>query len=223
MKRFLSILLIFIIISFWVYASGNDDTGLFVGTWININSNTSGGLTYTILDLRQDGTAVCVLKNVHEDGTDFGRNYMGSWKMNGDGIYIKSGNNTSMDAIMTDNGFLAEKTYGGYIMYSRVKQYNTSDPEQGLVSVAQLETGVRIPTGTYIIGEDIPAGTYRFEMRNTTSKVEYFDNKSSLFPSTSFDLNARSETYGRLSMAEGGVLKISISSIILSYARSLFE
>ena len=221
MKRLLILLVVVLLLS--SSALAGDDSKLFVGTWMSWNEIKSGGISYTIFDLREDGTAMCVFKSVSGDGEETGRNFKGSWQETSDGIHIVSGNKTSSDCIITDNGFLAEHTYGGYIMYTRLKKYAINDPEFEPVDISELSTGVWIPTGKYVIGEDIPAGKYQCKMGNSKATVEYYENSSKIMPSTSFSLDARSDTYSNLSLEEGGILEITTSAIVLSYARSIFK
>ena len=222
MKRFFCLLFVFVL--FPLFSFSESDEGLYIGTWIHTEYLTNGTLQFIIIDLKNDYSAVTVFGNA--DGDDMkvpGRSFIGTWSPTKKGIHVVSGSNTSKDLFLTDDGRIAETNYGITVVYYRIKKPELNDASFGPVSLSMLETGVQIPTGTYIIGEDIPAGTYRFDMNKSASSVEYYDNKKDLFPSSDFNLNTRSETYARLSMEEGGKLIIKNSSIILSYAKKLFE
>ena len=197
---------------------------LYVGKWIHTEYDKSGDFHFIILDLQEDHTAICIFGE--SDPEDFqvpGRSFIGTWSPTSKGIHVVSGMNSSKDLSISDNDFLIEKYSGLVDLYSRIPEYDSNDASNGPVSLSMLETGVQIPTGTYIIGDDIPAGIYRFDMNKLSSTVKYYDQKSSLFPSTLITLDARSKTYSRLPMEEGAKLIIEGSSVILSYSKSLFE
>ncbi len=46
---------------------------------------------------------------------------------------------------------------------------------QSILFSTNLNEGVRVPQGTYIIGEDIPAGTYRIEISDGTGYYNVYD------------------------------------------------
>ena len=220
-KLCVSLLLLWFLFSCSALAS--DDESLYVGTWINCYYDENGDLGFILFDLQPDHTAISVFGTAElEDEELSGRSLKATWSETSKGVHIVSGHNTSKDVFLTDNGYLAEDFFGSYIVYSRIPNYDTNDASLGPVSLSMLETGVQIPAGTYIVGEDIPAGTYRFDMNKAMSVVEYYDNSSSLFPSTDFTLSTRSTVYAMLKLEDGGMLKIKNSSIILSYAKSLF-
>lgn len=222
MKRFLCFLVLFSLL----YASAlcDSDKGLYLGQWIHTEYNANGTLTFILIDLQEDGSAITVFGKADGDDSKVpGRSFLGSWVQTRDGITVISGHNTSKKLFLTDNDFLAEKLYGSHSLYSRIIPYETNDATDGPVSLSMLETGVQIPTGTYYIGEDIPAGTYRFDMNKTSAAVEYYETSNKILPSSDFTLDTRNKTYARLRLEEGGKLVIKNSSIILSYAKKLFE
>lgn len=223
MKRFLCFMALFSLL--FASALCDSDKSLYVGQWIHTEYTIDGTLTFILIDLQEDGSAITVFGKADGDDSKVpGRSFLGSWVQTRDGITVISGHNTSKKLFLTDNDFLAESFYGSsYSLYSRISPYETNDAAKGPVSLSMLETGVQIPTGTYYIGEDIPAGTYRFDMNKTSSTVEYYETSKSLFPSSDFSLDTRNKTYARLRLEEGGKLVIKNSSIILSYAKKLFE
>ena len=157
----------------FVSFADEDDERLFVGTWIHTEYLKDGTLQFIIIDLHDDHTAVTVFgKGDGDDSHVPGRSFIGTWSFKSDTVHVISGNNTSKDLILTDNGFVAEKFIGGgYTIYSPVLEYNKNDASVGPVPLSMLETGVQIPTGTYIIGQDIPAGTYCFDMNKAAASV----------------------------------------------------
>ena len=224
MKKLLCLFLALFFLPVYSFAD-SDDEGLFVGTWIHTEYLNDGTLQFIIIDLHDDHSCVSIFgKGTGDDEKVPGRSFIGTWSFKSDTAHVISGHNTSKDLILTDNGFVAEKMLGGgYIVYSPIKKYDKNDATNGPVPLSMLETGVQIPTGTYIIGQDIPAGVYRFDMNKAASSVKYYDSQTDVFPDSSFSLNTRSTTYSRLSLADGGKLIIENASIILSYAKSLFE
>lgn len=222
MKRFFCLLLVLVLFPF--VSLSDSDEGLYIGTWIYTDYLVNGTLQFIIMDLKDDHSAVTVFGEADGDDTKVpGRSFIGTWSQTGKGIHVVSGHNTSKDLFLTDDGRIAEKHAGFTYVYYRIKKHESNDTADVPVPLSMLETGVQIPTGTYIIGEDIPAGTYRFDMNRSSSTVEYYDSKKSYLPSTDFKLDTRSETYARLTLEEGGKLIIKNSSIILSYAKKLFE
>ena len=215
------VLVLFPVVSF----SDENDEGLFIGTWIHTEYLKDGTLQFIILDLHDDHSSVAVFGKADGDDSNVpGRSFIGTWSFNSDTVHVVTGHNTSKDLILTDNGFVGEKMLGGgYMIYSPVQKYDKNDASIGPVPLSMLETGVQIPTGTYIIGQDIPAGVYRFDMNKSAASVTYYNSASDVFSDSKFVLNTRSKTYARLTLSDGGKLIIENASIILSYAKSLFE
>ena len=223
MKKLFCLLLALILFPA-VSFSDPDDEGLFIGKWICTEYYNDGSLQSILIDFREDHTSLVVFCNGNGENEEIsGRAFAGTWSFNYDTLHVITGHNTSKDFILTDNGFIAEKYAGGYSVYSPVKVYDTSDATNGPVPLSMLETGVQIPTGTYIIGQDIPAGVYRFDLNKSAASVRYYDKQTDFIADADFKLNTRSQTYSRLSLAEGGKLIIENASIILSYAKSIFE
>ena len=199
------------------------ESSLYVGTWVQVDAPSTSPMI-TMIHLTEDHRCFFLYQTFHEDNTaSFGRTFCGKWTALGDYAYLTTGENSTMKVMITSNGFLAHDLGGAYSLYGRVPVFSTNDATYGPVSIDQLETGVVIPTGTYIIGEDIPAGSYRFDMNVSDATVEYYSESAKYKPTADFSLNARSTTYGKINLEEGGTLYIKNSSVIMSYAKSLFQ
>ena len=86
---------------------------------------------------------------------------------------------------------------------------------QLLLFSAELNAGVKVPQGTYIIGEDIPAGTYRIEITGIGGYYDHYDKKDGYKLATGLT----GSTYdvseiGKIILEEGNVLVIRNSTFI---------
>jgi len=85
---------------------------------------------------------------------------------------------------------------------------------QALLFDQQLVNGVHVPQGTYIIGEDIPAGTYRIEITDGTGYYDIYDAKGNLKHTGVTGKLYNVTEIGKLILEEGYVLKLANSGFI---------
>ena len=83
------------------------------------------------------------------------------------------------------------------------------------------EYSLTLNAGRYIVGEDIPSGTYRLECKSpyAAANVDVYATSESKYSSDSFIMAElyNSSVVGKLDLNDGNILKISGSTIDLTY------
>ena len=85
--------------------------------------------------------------------------------------------------------------------------------------IEKLRNGVQLPTGTYIAGEDIPAGSYRIHVDRELinlfvhTSTDRRDYKYNLMPGTLYN----DQEIGKLTLSPGNVLEITGPIMIYIY------
>ena len=221
-KLFVYLIIVFCLLCFSsAYAH---DESYFYGTWVQFSDTDSGGASLCTFRLTPDHKAFYTAQNFRANELGIGRSFVGSWSVHNDTITIITGNNTKIEGYILENGFLAEKVFGGYTLYGKAPEYSENDATYGPASLDMLNTtGVVVPAGRYTIGEDIPAGNYRFEMENAQAYVYIYKNEEATSALYTFGLNGAMPLYGRQPLEEGNILVIQGRAVRISYAKSLFE
>ena len=95
---------------------------------------------------------------------------------------------------------------------------------QSLIFSEQLVNGVRVPQGTYIIGEDIPAGTYRIEITDGTGFYDLYDKPDGRLLQTGLTGSLYDVTeIGKITLEEGNALKFVNSTFIFYPYTGIFH
>lgn len=223
MKKKVLFMLVFVLFSVPLYAFAHDES-YFYGTWAEFHDTSSGGASLTIFKLTPDHKVFFLTQSFNTDEARSGRSYVGTWSVYKDTISIKIGENTKIEGYILGNGFFAEKVYGGYILYGKLPEYSENDATYGPVSLDMLSSvGVVVPAGRYTVGEDIPAGNYRFEMENAQSYIYVYKNADASYYTYSFSIDGATPIYAKQPLAEGNILEIKGRAVRIFYARSLFE
>lgn len=95
---------------------------------------------------------------------------------------------------------------------------------QSLLFDQQLVDGVRVPQGTYIIGEDIPAGTYRIEITDGTGYYDVRDVPNGYLIHSGLTGKSYNVTeIGKITLEAGNELKLVNSTFIFYPYTGLFH
>jgi len=88
----------------------------------------------------------------------------------------------------------------------------------------QLIEGVRVPQGTYIIGEDIPAGTYRIEITDGTGCYDVYDNPDGKLIHSGITGKSYNVTeIGKITFDDGNILELVNSTFIFYPYTGIFH
>ena len=223
MKKLFCVLISLVLLLAPFQAFAHDES-YFYGTWAEFHDTKDGGSSLTIFKLTPDHKVFFLSQSFDADEPSHGRSYVGTWAAFNDTISIKVGVNSTINGYILGNGFFAEKVYGGYILYGKLPEYSEDDATYGPASLDMLSSGgVVVPAGRYTVGEDIPAGNYRFEMENAQSYIYIYKNADSSYHMASFSIDGATPIYAKQPLAEGNILEIKGRAVRISYARSLFE
>ena len=95
---------------------------------------------------------------------------------------------------------------------------------QALLFSEQLVNGVRVPQGTYIVGEDIPAGTYRIEITDGTGFYDLYDKPDGRLLQTGLTGSLYDVTeIGKITLEDGNALKFVNSTFIFYPYTGIFH
>ena len=72
-----------------------------------------------------------------------------------------------------------------------------------------LNKKVKVPTGTYIVGQDIPAGDYTIRPTGTFLRVDIYEGEVKLGNRTGIFSANQEEIIGKISLKEGQIVEIS--------------
>lgn len=94
-----------------------------------------------------------------------------------------------------------------------------------LIAIMQLELRSRgfkqdevvVPMGEYIVGEDIPAGTYTVTTGENYCNLEVYSNGKKIHSYDSFD----PETIGKLTLTTGQIVKVEYDSVTFAPYKGL--
>ena len=95
---------------------------------------------------------------------------------------------------------------------------------QSVLFEKTLPEGVRVPQGTYIIGEDIPAGTYRIEITDGTGYYDVYDKPDGKLIHSGITGKSYNVTeIGKITFDDGNILKLVNSTFIFYPYTGIFH
>lgn len=88
----------------------------------------------------------------------------------------------------------------------------------------QLSDGVRVPQGTYTIGDDIPSGTYRIEIIDGTGYYDVYSKEGGATIYSGLTGKPYNVTeIGKIKLEDGNILKIVNSSFVFYPYTGIFH
>lgn len=87
----------------------------------------------------------------------------------------------------------------------------------------QLVNGVEVPPGTYIVGEDIPAGSYRLETKGQSVNYILYDGNKKIIGSGIAGKAFDTMIIGKLVLDEGTLIEINYASFTFYPYAGLFN
>jgi hypothetical protein len=230
-------MLIVFLLAFFALPAGSEDADIMTGIWIYQEPLNNDGVAIQLMDILPDQTVYYLTQWFFPDGThNSGRQYVGKWtKYKKNQAQLKTGDNTLLNAVFYEDGHLEAKKSGNggskmvfYKFIAKSNEPEKSENNNGLMHTTEeptrenIKTGVRLEPGEYYIGEDLPAGNYRFEFAGSTSYVYFRKNPDSSIWSERFDLDKDHQVYAKMKLTEGGRLDVSVNPVIIMEAVSLF-
>ena len=169
MKKVITYALILALLAGCVPALAEDDA-MYVGTWIFRDSPYPVDLVLEILHLAEDHTAYYIYQAFDNGKATTGAKRIGSWTNAGDHIEISLGSKEDLQYTATCQAFAVLSVKD---KYNKSKPYlamsndlltkmadEKLNPSATAAPTKAPETGVYVPGGYWIVGVDIPAGTY---------------------------------------------------------------
>lgn len=208
MKKLLCVLAVVALLMGSAWAEGLTESD-FMGMWVDVYDTDGGGAVAEMIYLRDDHKVFYMNHSFKADDTGFGREYVGSWSVNGNCIHIKYGETVESDIYMSNDGFLLIPLGGDkYITYGKV-------PVWGEKPDAPQLSGVAVPQGEYNVGEDIPAGKYTVDAGDA-KRVTVWVYAPNGFADYYYIGTKENEQTMTVNLKEGGKLKIDGATVYMS-------
>ena len=88
--------------------------------------------------------------------------------------------------------------------------------------IRRTKESFEVPTGTYVVGEDLPAGTYRVDYIRSAGILGVYDNQAAFDQEDPaiYQLVARDEPIGKIKLTEGQILTVD-SAVSFSLYKGL--
>ena len=191
------------------------DESFYVGTWVCFEYLQTEGCVVSLFRLEEDHTCYFLLRSFSNAEDGHGRENVKTWSSKGNDLTIVTGN-TSWDLFVTSEYKLAREVPGGYEVYERV------GGSSGVPS-SSSSSGLTVPVGVYVAGEDFPAGIYRIELVDETKKshVRLYNNMEEVNKAFAYIYDYDLGNYygatavGKMEILDGNALKVGGAPIIL--------
>lgn len=219
MKKIIILFLLIFMIPFGVFA---ENTEYYIGTWEHIVGPLSDGTMFiTIFNVFENHKAFYYSAEIDQNHIESSNSSMISWSLKDDrfilefetgfGIYLKAKDEKTM---------ISAGSFGD--LYHRIHGKSVNVPETQKEVSGNLEEGFLLDPGHYIIGEDIPAGNYKFEYYKAPTDIFFRDNPDDSMWSAYASVAKDHPVFAKLTLTEGGRLDIGAYPVIIMYAKPVF-
>ena len=208
MKKLFVFIIIFVMITY--FSSSFADSG-FAGTWLFEREMKGPYYFYELIHLFENGTGLYSSDIIDAGEVDSPAVIAISWELCDAGIRIHFTNGYRNYQLL-DDGRLSD---GGSIAPSVFRKLDGEPPRFSPGS------GITVPSGVYIAGEDFPVGTYRIELENEKNGgvIVLYENMEDTRKAFSYlheySLNKDNTTVGKMIIENGYVLDVRNTVVVL--------
>lgn len=220
MKKIITFIFIFVMITLSASADYGPD---FVGAWSTLRDLDDKLSEIVTLRVFPDQKAFYSRSKFSEGEIFEEEKGIYTWEQTGDlsfKLFRDSGEVIDEYGLLSEKRLLSTKS-----MFARVDFYArdtvTPEPAPTPVPLNNLETGYLLDPGQYIVGEDLPAGNYRFEYYENPCDIFVHKNPDSALWSAYASVSKKSPVYAKLNLPKGARLDINAYPVIIMYAKSL--
>ena len=219
MKRLFCFAILFAL--FFCSASADTDISYYYGTWFHAMELNDNYFSYTLFHLFQDGTCYYTSRII-EDGKiddDFGQLF--SWESVDDGIRIHFANGFRQFTLTEDGRLTDGQEFAPYVFKKIFPAEYVRRSDAPRIIPGNLQGGLLLDPGQYIIGTDLPAGDYRFEYYEAPVDIFVHKDPESAMWSAFASVTKNSTVFAKLNLPEGARLDIGAFPVIIMYAKPL--
>lgn len=212
MKKLLCILVVLVSLAAVPAMAEKKPESFYYGTWICI-AESDPEITLTAVTLQKRGEAYVLSLKYSQDVIVKESAEIRKWSVTDDGIRLTRANGKKTELQLTSDdelGSYSGMSYSGYIRYRnsiKVKTQQDSD-------------SFEVPKGIYIIGEDIPAGNWRIELRSNSTFIGVYSNQSAFDEGLAYFsevLSGSDTVVGKLPLKDGNIIELTGNVLFVPY------
>jgi hypothetical protein len=222
MKKLLCLLLAaLILVPAGVLAEAKDPS-FYAGAWVD-TCDSDILRSVQVLFLHEDGSAYFLRLNVKKGEIEPPTCQLRNWIVSDDGIVLAAADGSPIHYTLYGDNALGQ--YHGLI-FSGYTRFRNADPKKDeQAALTEDFEPLEVPIGEYIVGEDLPAGTYRIDYVNWPGIVMVWPSeaeKKDEYYSFTFNqtINKNNKTIGKLKLEAGNVISVS-SAVLFSVYKGL--
>lgn len=216
MKKTIILLLISALVIPLAASADTISESFYVGTWVLTQRlNHDDGESITLIHLTDDHKAYFIIQTLYDDGSPgSGRTAVKTWSASGNKVVVQIGENSKLFLKVKDQNTLQDDEYRPQDLYVRVGS-GSQDP------AGDLESGLILYPGQYIIGEDLPAGNYRFELYQYESDIYIHRDPDNALWRAFASVTEKSPVYAKITVYDGERLDVVAFPVIIMYAKQI--
>lgn len=226
MRKFVVLLLSLVFLFAAVPDLSSAEMDYYFGTWISA-SYVGGTYFLTMYQLFEDGTGYYISRDVENNTINKYNECMITWERTSDGIILtlpvgKYQLYNYADGWMKDGSSMLPEYYHKTFPVSIPNSNSNSNKTSSIYSSLPLNQGTIVEPGRYIVGIDIPAGSYRLEViDNQESDIYVYSDASAKIHSSFCIISKFTPTYAKLSLEDGQMIRVDMGPVFFTRPTSL--
>lgn len=214
-KRIFIVLFLAFLVAF--VNSHATDASFYYGTWLHARATKNAFFSMEMFHLFEDGSGYYSMRTVEDGAIESDPlDLIIEWETADAGIIIQFPSGFRKLYELQQGGILVENdstvTRHFYKVFPLEKEEKTDAPK---IIPGNLQDGYLLYPGQYIIGEDIPAGNYRFEYYEAPCDIFVHKDPESSAWSGYAAVSKNSPVFAKLNLPEGGRVDIGAFPVII--------
>ncbi len=202
-------------------ASAENNAEYYYGTWFSAMELDGDYYAMKMFHLFEDGKCYYSSRINDGDVDPDPLDMMTTWQPVENGVRIQFSAGYR-EYLLTEDGRLSDGEKSLPTRYKKIFPVPYKAPADApKVVPGNLEGGFLLDPGQYIIGEDLPAGNYRFEYYNAPVDIFVRKDPEATMWSAFAAVSENSPVYAKLNLPEGGRLDVVAFPVIIMYAKPL--
>lgn len=219
MKKIISLFITIILCVSNAYAESNYD--YYTGTWLFSMELNDNYYSVELFHFFKDGTGYYFNRIIENNQLDENPiDLLITWKESENGIQVKFPLYIHNYYLMND-GRLSDGAKALPQYFVKVYPVDQKSADAPKIVPGNLQDGYLLYPGQYIIGEDIPAGDYRFEYYDAPTDIFVRKDPESALWNSFASVTNNSPVYAKLNLPDGGRIDIGAFPVIIMKSKPL--